>query len=300
MALSFETVTESIKKNNKVVEINLNQDGKFIQSTRKNINNIISCKTKIDNKDKNVISLDISEPKEPSKYYFKTSHSEVSNLPKFMNDLFESNDYYCLGVRKNNQFLESLLFVSDKNYKLLSETNQDIKIQEICEKLIENLESYYKKYNYKSKKINKQLLIENTIGRKYSDSDFQRYILDFLEINCIELDLNDMSYKILNNIYEDNSLSILIKQNHSYIPILNSFGKQFNNEFVKKVSKLFVDKTDIELVSSEKLLNIRNYKVSDLQELAIKYNISIHKEVNGKEKKKNKQELYDEIKICLD
>lgn len=300
MSLSFETVAESIRKNNKVVEINLNQDGNFIQSTRKNINKMISCKTNIDSKDKSVISLDISEPKEPSKFYFKTSGGEVSNLPKFMNDLFESNDYYCLGVRKNNQFLESLLFATDKNYKLLSETEQDIKIQEIFENLLENIETYYKKYNYKSKKINKQLLIENTISRKYSDSDFRRYILDFLEINCVELDLNDMNYKILNNVCEENELSILIKQNSSHLPILNSFGKQFSNEILKNINKIFVDKTEIELVSSERLLNIRNYKISDLQELASKHNISILKQVNGKDKKKNKQELYDEIKICID
>ena len=33
-----------------------------------------------------------------------------------MNDLLESSDYYCLGVNKTNQFLESVLHIVDKDY----------------------------------------------------------------------------------------------------------------------------------------------------------------------------------------
>ena len=39
-----------------------------------------------------------------------------------------------------------------------------------------------------------------------------------------------------------------------------------------------------------------SYKLSDLQDIANKFNISITKDVNGKTKNKTKQTLYDELK----
>ena len=302
MALSISDIQDSILKNNKKVEINLDQKSRFIQSICKNITSIITEKNQ-ESLSQKPISLDISVPKENDKYYFKTLNGIVSDLPKFLNDLLESNDYYCLGIRNNNQFLESLLFILDKNYKLLSDTDKDIKIQNIFGDLIDNLEDYYKKFNYKSKKINKQELTDSTLSRNYKSDNLRRYILDYLEINCITLNLNDMSYRYLNNVNKLNPLAILISQNKTFLPILNSYGKNLEIDIIEKINKVFVNKTEIDLSncdsSDKKLLHIRNYKMADLHKLAEEHGIILTTIVNNKSKKKTKQELYDEINLNL-
>lgn len=302
MALSISDIQDSILKNNKKVEINLDQKSRFIQSISKNVTSMITDKNQ-ESLSQKPISLDISVPKENDKYYFKTLNGVVSDLPKFLNDLLESNDYYCLGIRNNNQFLESLLYILDKNYKLLSETDKDIKIQNIFGDLIDNLEDYYKKFNYKSKKINKQELTDSTLSRNYKSNNLRRYILDYLEINCITLDLNEMCYKYLNNVNKLNPLGILIAQNKSFLPILNSYGKNLDTDVIEKINNTFVNKTEIDLssvdTSDKKLLHIRNYKIADLQKLAEENGINLSVTVNNKSKKKTKQELYDEINLNL-
>ena len=150
--LELSVIERSIKKNNKKIEFKLNQDHKFIQSVNKKIFDKLTEKKQIDEVDTNIISLDI---KPINKYYFSTNPGKVSNLPDFLNDLFQSADYYTLGMRKKNQFLESILFIIDKNYKLLSESEQDIYIEKIQESLLNNIENYYNKFNYKEKKINR-------------------------------------------------------------------------------------------------------------------------------------------------
>ena len=67
------------------------------------------------------------------------------------------------------------------------------------------MEDYYNKFNYKAKKINKQHLTDSTLSRNYNNN-LRRYILDYLEINCISVDLNDMSYRYLNNVNQENPL----------------------------------------------------------------------------------------------
>lgn len=290
MSLSVENVFNAINKNKKGLEINIVQTNKYIQNIES-----LQVKKPIKNNEK-PISIDSSTHMEDNKHYFKTISGTVSNLPKLMNDLLESSDYYCLGVNKTNQFLESILHVVDKDYKFLSTNDKSNKIQSIFDELLNNVENYYKKFNYKSKKINKQNLIDSIIAREYN-KNLIRLILDYLECNCITLDLNDMNYKILNNISEDNPMVLLISQNTSYLPILNLYGKLMENKILDSINKTFVNKTEIELSESQTgLLNIRNYLLSDLQNLAENNNLELfYTDVNNKKKKKTKQQLYDDL-----
>ena len=85
-----------------------------------------------------------------------------------------------------------------------------------------------------------------------------------------------MNYKILNNISEDNPMVLLISQNTSYLPILNLYGKLMENKILDSIDKTFVNKTEIELSESQTgLLNIRNYLLSDLQNLAENNNLEL-------------------------
>ena len=86
-----------------------------------------------------------------------------------------------------------------------------------------------------------------------------------------------MSYKYLNNIREDDELIILTRQNNTFLPILNSFGKNFDLSIVDCLKQNFNNKTEIDMSSpkNDVLQNIRTYKLADLQLLAEKHNISI-------------------------
>ena len=289
MSLSIENINAAITKNKKDLEININQNCKYIQTTE------VITPPKINSKEK-PISIDTNTHMDKDKHYFKTISGTVSNLPKLINDLLESSDYYCLGVNKTNQFLESVLHVIDKNYKFLSTNDKSNKIQIIYDNLLENVENYYKKFNYKCKKINKQNLIDSIISRTYN-SDLIRLILDYLECNCITLDINNMNYKILNNISEEHPMVLLIFQNTSYLPILNLYAKLLDNNILDSIHKIFINKTEIELYNTHSGLdNIRSYLLNDLQKLANEKDIKLYyTDTNGKNKKKTKQQLYDDL-----
>ena len=94
MSLSVENVFNAINKNKKGLEINIVQTNKYIQNIES-----LQVKKPIKNNEK-PISIDSSTHMEDNKHYFKTISGTVSNLPKLMNDLLESSDYYCLGVNK--------------------------------------------------------------------------------------------------------------------------------------------------------------------------------------------------------
>ena len=113
------------------------------------------------------ISIDIIENVDDyqKKYYFSYKQDDVSDLPKFMNEMFQSSDYYTTGIRKDNQFLESILYSIDKEYKLLSLSDKNIKVEKLLLDLFENIEKYYKTFNYKSKGINKKELIDDVISK---------------------------------------------------------------------------------------------------------------------------------------
>lgn len=292
MALNLSVIENSVKKNNKCLEISLDENEKFVQKVVTNIEKIIETK-KINNETK-PISIDICENIDTKqKYYFSYKHDDVSDLPQFFNDLLQSNDYYVLGLKKENQFINALLCITDPDFKLLSDSNKNLKIDSLFENLFNNLESYYKNFNYKQKKIPKKELNDDVISRNLESVHFQRLISDFLEINCVELNFNTMSYKYLNDNKMDEDLIILVKQNKTYLPILNSYNKQLGLDIMKKINTQFTNKTEIQLSNS--LQHIRNYKLKDLQNLAEKNNITLSFDLNGK--KKTKQQLYDELEL---
>ena len=105
-----------------------------------------------------------------------------------------------------------------------------------------------------------------------------------------------MNYKNLNNLNSNNPLGILIHQNNSFMPILNSYGKILDYSTINKIDSKFVNKTEISYEdNTKKLTNIKNYKLLDLQNIATENNISLFNNIDGKNKKKTKQMLYHDI-----
>ena len=174
--------------------------------------------------------------------------------------------------------------------------------------LLNDLPSYHKKNKY-SQLGYKLSSIEESIKNNVVNSGLLCYISDYYNINIIILDYNKEQY-IVGKDYNDsiNEKNVIIIQNESvYLPLVNMFGS-FPTKILYKciANKMTLEKsgnkdTNIKIMDTSNKKNtlelkaVSSYKLSELQDIATKNNISFSEESNGKQKNKTKQTLYNEL-----
>ena len=318
--ISISQVTKCVKRNKQTIKINLNTDPQFEQSHefvvyRDKKNKVLDEETSI---------LNANSTNESNTDILYQEH-QVIDIPQKLNDIFDNvlgDDYYLFGVDKDISFLMSLLYIISKDFKLKDRKTQSQYCLELKKTLVEKLPNYFKTKSYSSYNFNRTNM-ETNLENDIYDNQVLGYISDFYNLNLIVFDYNKSSY-ISGFDYRDNHNNVIIIVNdHVYLPLVHIYG-EFPNKFVYKclVNK-YKTSNKINQISKEQNTSLKqvavaapapveatpapapakiilkalsSYKLKELQDLADSIKISHSHIVDGKNKKKTKNELYNEIK----
>ena len=318
MSVSIGDITKRIKSNKQNIKINLNINPEFEQT------NVIKKRDKknLDKLTKEVVSDgnnigDISY-----------SENEVINIPKKLDNLFDNllyDNYYLYGISISDySFLNSLLYVLLSDFKFKNTNDQKQFSFQLKTNLLNELPDYFKKNKY-GKLLFKKTEIEDNIEKNLFESAELHYLSDYYNINLVVLDYYKFTYHT-GNYNEDNKNIIIVKYNDIYLPLIHIFGEYPDNIIYKCIinklkinnlsqeslvvaevgtvepkednetmSKELLNKVPVAPVAPIKLKGYSSYKLNELQELALKYNINIKLD----HKIKTKKQLYDELKELI-
>ena len=220
--------------------------------------------------------------------------------------------FYSYGVGDKNCIIESVLYVIDKNYKLLKDVDKINTISTLINLLKENLEKYYKENQY-SKKGVKKIDLFNQLQNSTFNEQLLTYLSDYFNINIIIIDVIRQTYK-LKNIYDSKLKNVvLINYENLHLPLVHIYGELVSYDMINSImnnfklidSKYFTESvsnnndikdTTSTIYNSNNLKNIRNYSLKELQDLSTQYKLSLNITLDsGKTKKKTKLQLYNEL-----
>ena len=241
--------------------------------------------------------------------------TDIIDIPDFLRDVFTTNkldnkDYYLYGIKNNNSFFTSLILLSEPDYIIKSRSEKMGYITSFKKELAINLDSYYKKFNYKQGKFIKSTITDELINKNVSSYPLQVVGIDYINIDTCIIDVDNKTYLFIDTIQQDinkdkSLFSIIIKLGDYYLPVMNANGNHLFDiscmDFIKTVNTEF-DFSDLPFnkrtfdVAKTKLKAISSYKITELQELAFSGTINIRKD-DGK--KKTKKELYDELSCIV-
>lgn len=295
MSISIGNITNRIKSNKQNIKINLNVTPEFEQ------NNIIKKRTK-----QNLDLLKKDNTDTNSKGDIIYNESEVINIPKKLDDLFDNllcDNYYLYGISINNvSFLNSLLYILLSDFKFKNSKDQQQFSNQLKINLLKELPTYFKNNKYSKFNYKKQNMEDNIENNIFENGELH-YLSDYYSINIIVLDYYKFKYYTGVNYNEDNNNIIIVKYNDIYLPMIHIFG-EFPTNIIYKciINKLKINnltsmsKKSVSSSVNEKLKlkALSAYKLSSLQELAKKYNIST---INDSNKNKTKKQLYDELAL---
>ena len=153
MSITIGNVTKRIKSNKQNIKIKLNVNHDFEQ------NNIIKKRTK---QNTDVLKKDDSHSDDNSKGDIMYNDSEVINIPKKLDNLFDNllcDNYYLYGISINTvSFLNSLLYILLSEFKFKNSKDQQQFSIQLKINLLKELPTYFKnnkysKLNYKKQSI---------------------------------------------------------------------------------------------------------------------------------------------------
>ena len=308
------TLDQSIK-----TELETNNTHKISKTTNisNNINNDI-----IFNED------DILDIPEVISCLFKNSKEK----PKTKSQL-DKEDYYLYGIKNRDSFYTSMVLLTQTDYIIKTKSEKNGIVISFKRELGLKLETGFNQFDYKELKFKKNKMVTDLMNDHNLDFSLQIASIDYIKHDVCIININTKSYMYLKSYYIDNPILttfyIVLNINDNFVPIMNSSGKHLFNEETLNLIKGNFEKGVCEKPYKERLVikpqihntenlqnteiteNIQNeeqpelnlkalssYKVKELQELSIKYNINIKKNSgNGKMKNKTKEELYNELSV---
>ena len=152
-----------------------------------------------------------------------------------------------------------------------------------------------KKVGYNKKRIKKNDLESQLMNYELLNVIGQKYLMDYFNINII---LYDFTTKTIAPYLEYNGKrkNILIGYQNThpiqFLPIVNN---SCESNFEIFPNHLLSNEKSYNPFANEKLKGISRYKLKDLQDKCKLLQMSIMKIVNGKEKKKTKKYLYEDL-----
>ena len=313
--ITLNNVTKAVKSNNKKLSLNLEIVDSYEQSIkiptieRPKIENTKTETKKDDITNKEKETYEDSSKQQKSIEY---KYNELINLPDSCNEQIDLNTFYSYGVGDKNCIIESVLYIIDKNYKLLKDVDKINTISTLINLLKENLEKYYKENQY-SKKGVKKIDLFNQLQNSIFNEQLLTYLSDYFNINIIIIDVIRQTYK-LKNIYDSKLKNVvLINYENLHLPLVHIYGELVSYDMINSImnnfklidSKYFTESvsnnndikdTTSTIYNSNNLKNIRNYSLKELQDLSTQYKLSLNVTLDsGKTKKKTKLQLYNEL-----
>ena len=296
--ITYNDITQHVKNNNKKVNVNIDTNEKFEQKHEIPLTNL----PKISENDIETINKSNKKPLEKPKQVKKENiinykQNEIINLPDSTNVYLDKNMFYTYGITDKNSILKSILFTIDSNYKLASDNQKKIILNEFICLLNADLNNSFKEHNlalYDVKKINIQKQLSNSEIDDYCGI----YLSKYMKVNLIIIDPYDETYQIFDDLKKENNNIVLIKyidNNKIFLPLLHIYGKLPDNSVIEDIFNNLKCKISLKKESNDKLKSMSNYSLIELQKLANSRNIDLYMEKDGKRKKKTKNILYSEL-----
>ena len=314
--ITYTDVTNAVKKNSKKTNINMFINPEFEQDidipktvipkiSNSHINNL-----NVKEKEKQILlgnnkpNIDKKPEIIPTKTLIQYVEGEIINLPKKIGNILDLNKYYSFGMNHLNSILYSILFIIDKSFKLANENDKKALISQFINLLIANLDKSFKEfklsqYGVKKTIINKQLKDNNV------DNYLCIYIQKYLKINLVMIDPLDETYEIKEDYNESLNNVIIMKYIHEdktlFLPIASIYGKLPENDVCQHIFKTYKRiNVKEEINYSNELKDIKSYTAQEIQKLSSFHKINLYNVTDeGKNKKKTKAQLYNEIKQCI-
>lgn len=226
---------------------------------------------------------------------------------RYISDINESNYIQKINANKscNNiidkkvkyyNYVEDILIYTyeyESHLEKMSQLNIDAIKIDIASKIDENSEEYYNKYNYNSRKFNKNLIQRGLQERNKLSTLL--YLCDKYNINLYLVNDTKKNKTLLSSNKILNKEDIYIKQiNNKY-----TFGENNKNyTIVNDIKEIKDISCDIKTkdIYINYLKAISNYKLEELQEIATNNNINI----KYGNKNKTKKVLYEEINMKME
>lgn len=310
---------------------------KDVDYTMKNVLNGVIPRERLEKLNENIKQNDVIDSINkavPNESLLIYNENDVIDLPEIMQKVF-GNDVkgmYLYGFKNPESFFKSILLQSSFNYILKNNTEKYNEVMTFKREMAINLDTNYKKHNYKGLKFNKNNITNYLVNENSIDYQLKVYTSDYLGYNIYIFDTVEKNYYRYNTKYEDNV--ILILYNNVFLPVMKSDGNnKFTNDdlskYICKMDEVFDYNTDngsfgipnsvlpkqepepepeqvspneeisqeqIKSDNSKSLAVLKGKSLNELQTMASSKNISIHKTgKTGKNINKTKKELIEDL-----
>lgn len=273
--INLNRITTTIKSVKNIKKFNL-KSSSFIQPFH-------IPENQIDIESENIIFNEKYESFKPLMTYVE---NEIIEVPEIFSEFLDLNNYYIYGTVNIYETITILL-----NREFLGEGKIDKKdvVETLKNKLLDELNINYKKFDYKKTYMTKNNLIQNlNESPSTMNNDILRYFCDVLKINCLYIDIETKKYKLFKcfnqEVVVDNI--VVIGYNKNILPLVNIRYDKFTYKDLLKIKDYFKEVVTLKTISA--------YSMVELVELAEDNKINVKQtEIN---KKKTKQMLYDELK----
>jgi hypothetical protein len=219
---------------------------------------------------------------------------------EFINDFKYKQNHYCKKIKESkffekkhekkgfNDICEIIIKQHEMNYELLNETERDSFIKSKKLEIATIIEDINFKELYNSK-FSKKLVSNGLQNINHLSSLL--YLNEHYKCNCVIFNKDTNKY-YQTSLKDFPKIYCEYKNNSWFLHETNNENKLSDN--INDISNII--HMDIETIMIYKLYlkSLSIYKLKDLQDIASELNISI---INEKQKKKTKQELYNEINL---
>ena len=227
---------------------------------------------------------------------------------------FETYPQICVSEEEDT-FVFSILFLLSDLYKFLDAKERHLYRRQLYEKLVTDYDTknLYKEFNYQKKRLNRGGMKANFISYSRLELMGQTLFMDYFKLNIFVYDAsqkticpylqyydNDIDNKNKNKNYCG---IVLDYTKHTFSPMgfINENSQKTTHQMIpNNIIKNMIESGHIDMTIqnpflNQKLKSLSAYKLPQLQELAKGFSIELTKIINGKDKRKTKKDLFEEL-----
>ena len=256
------------------------------------------------------------------------NENNTVDLPEIISKILSpyQNNFYLYGFKNPNSLAKSIKMLYESDFILKSKSEKENEAITFIREMAVQLDTFYKKYNYKKLKLNKNKMLEKLLNNNHSYST-NLYISDYIKNNYFILNITDKTYKKYTH-FDSEFYFAVIYYDNTYLPLMNSNGNHYiNKQIIDNIEQYFHQFNDydncvfrnVEIIKKINNDNITNNNLDEdkkstdrnvnsppivkktlkeLQELASSKNINIKKKgKSGKMINKTKKELEIDLEI---
>jgi hypothetical protein len=233
-SINLIQLENSINKNKDLIDLNLeklNED--FLVDNFKEVKNLKNtelrkefnqlCKNKAESKTIEETSLNLENKK-----IFFCRENQVRDIPPILNPIFTNfKKLYLMGVPMKNSLIHAIHNIVEVDFLLKGPIQKEKILDEFRNKIVLELDTLFKTYNYKTKKYKKSTIRDNLLSSKVFLPQTINTVADYFDICLLVIDADSHLYSLANDYNPNKKFVVMIRKNNTYQPILNTEGNHY-------------------------------------------------------------------------